>query len=398
VLKEIGKAELVIMPWKQPLPPKRSWCVFEYSVIIKENLNFVCRIAPQDREDFKSHIRKNKTSSAFYSDLFGGINVLDARAERKSDQEKILKILQQVGERQVNDAVMKGLKFWLEDVMGDSMKEIAGKGTEEEANVLCAQGFFANALGKFDLAQISFENSLAIHKKLASKGAGNINVTNSNIAALKSNLALVLGKKNNYVEAEPLLRQALEFLSSQEDLSSSPHTKSQVAAAYTNLANVLRKLDRLEEAENMYDSALEIYHDLAKGGGANTPTRSSISMGTNNNVQMAVCLNNLGRLHQKKHQHEKACKLFERAYEIDVIFYGEEHPEVATDLHNLARSLKELGKRDEAIEKGQKALEIFIRVFGPDHPVTMEVSRTWSNRVSSKLSKPLNLPHQNKHE
>lgn len=84
---------------------------------------------------------------------------------------------------------------------------------------------------------------------------------------------------------------------------------------------------------------------------------------------VAVCLNNLGLVHQALERLDDARTAFERALQIDEDAFGPNHLDVARDAHNLAGLQHVLGDSEGARANYQRALEIVERVHGPNHPI-----------------------------
>ena len=73
-----------------------------------------------------------------------------------------------------------------------------------------------------------------------------------------------------------------------------------------------------------------------------------------------------------------------RALDIDLVAFGNEHPNVAIRLNNLAQLLKATNRMDEAEPLMRRALDIFERSFGPDHPSTKTVRENLETLLAQK--------------
>ena len=78
--------------------------------------------------------------------------------------------------------------------------------------------------------------------------------------------------------------------------------------------------------------------------------------------------NNLGGAYRDLGDANKAIEYFEKALEIDLKVFGDQHPNVATRYNNLGSTYRALGDANKAIEYYEKALEIHLKVFGDQHP------------------------------
>jgi tetratricopeptide (TPR) repeat protein len=159
--------------------------------------------------------------------------------------------------------------------------------------------------------------------------------------------AQLLQDTNRLVEAEPLMRRALEL----DEKSFGPDHPN-VAIDLNNLAQLLKATNRLADAEPLMRRALELDE---KSFGPDHPN-------------VAIRLNNLALLLQATNRLAEAEPLMRRALELDEKSFGHDHPNVARDLNNLALLLQDTNRLAEAEPIMRRALELHQKSFGPDHP------------------------------
>jgi tetratricopeptide (TPR) repeat protein len=215
-------------------------------------------------------------------------------------------------------------------------------------------------------------------------------------ARLMGQLALLLLAKSLYVEAEPLMRRALQI---GEDALGPQHPK--VAIRLNNLASLLQDTDRLADAEPLMRRALQIDEDSFGPQHPNVAIRlnnlASLLQDTNRlseaeplmrralqidedsfgpqHPNVAIRLNNLAQLLQATNRLSEAEPLMRRALQIDEDSFGPQHPNVARDLNNLAQLLKATNRLSEAEPLMRRSVEICEASLGPDHPNTRIVRR-----------------------
>jgi len=160
-------------------------------------------------------------------------------------------------------------------------------------------------------------------------------------------LGLRLLGKGLYIEAEPLMRRALEI---DEAVSGPCHPD--VARDLRDLAQLLNATSRLAEAEPLMRRALEI-REAAFG-----PDHPGLTGDLHN---LAWLLKDTGRL-------AEAEELMQRARAISEAAFGPDHPSVARDLQNLSWLLKDTGRLAEAEELMKRACAVDEAASGPDHP------------------------------
>jgi tetratricopeptide (TPR) repeat protein len=96
-----------------------------------------------------------------------------------------------------------------------------------------------------------------------------------------------------------------------------------------------------------------------------------------NHPNVARDLNNLAQLLKATNRLTEAEPLMRQALEIDKQSFGENHPDVARDLNNLASLLKATNRLKEAEPLMRQALLIFFTSLGFDHPNTQIVGKNY---------------------
>jgi len=170
------------------------------------------------------------------------------------------------------------------------------------------------------------------------------------VAMLLNRLALSLEEKQNYAEAEALLRRALAI--QRKALGPSPDT----ATTLINLGSLLQNLKRGEEAERVEREAIGILEQRSP-----------------DSVELAAAYTNLADLLSPRKDVAPAVELLRRAIAIDETIYGTGDPEVAGDLTNLGELLKGHGQNAAARAALDRALAIYEKRFGPESPQARQV-------------------------
>jgi len=171
------------------------------------------------------------------------------------------------------------------------------------------------------------------------------------VALLLNRLALALEQKENFRDAEPLLRRALAI---QRKAIGPVHFET--AGTLVNLGSLLQNLHRAAEAERLEREAIGILEQ----------TRPQ-------SVQLATACTNLADLLSKQPDASASAALLRRAIAIDEAVYGTDDPEVAVDLTNLGELLKGHGQGAAARPPLLRALAIYEKRLGPDSPQARDV-------------------------
>lgn len=89
--------------------------------------------------------------------------------------------------------------------------------------------------------------------------------------------------------------------------------------------------------------------------------------GGQDDILIAISLNNLGSLYDTKHQYDKAVKCHKEALKIKRSQMQEETVNVAASLSNLAMAYDALGQYSKAQKYYQQCIEIKSALFGDSH-------------------------------
>jgi|GEM_PF-1583986 len=214
-----------------------------------------------------------------------------------------------------------------------------------------ALGMEASLLGVTDQL-IEAEPILRRALEIAEATHGHAHVA---IVSHLNDLASLLQSTNRLAESEVLKRRALAI---DEEFLGINHPN--IGISLNNLALLLIATKRTEEAERLLLRAVEI---LEKFSGENHPAVGS-------------ALNNLAQLLQDTGRYEEAERMMRRVLDIDESSLGEQHPKVARDLNNLAQILQASDRYAEAEPLMRRALDIDEAAYGADHT---DVARDLNN-------------------
>ena len=157
-------------------------------------------------------------------------------------------------------------------------------------------------------------------------------------------------EQNEFQQAIPLFKEAIELCSEVCAVDSSPHRLGQVACNHANLATVFERMGRYEDALAQIQKSLELFESLDQ---------------PQNVASSHDLIGNL-RLHQN---HLKgALDAYHKGLEIRIRVWGPRHPDVAKSRDHIGTVLRRMGRPQEALVQHQQALQMFIEYHGPDHP------------------------------
>jgi len=131
------------------------------------------------------------------------------------------------------------------------------------------------------------------------------------------------------------------------DLSDQPSVEAELL---TTIGEIYFQIAQYEKAEVMHRKALALYRELLG----------------ENNLQLAVSLDNLARAIEYQGKQATAEPLYREALKIRRKVLGNEHPAIANSLNTLAQDLDWEGKTDEAENLRRESLAMQKKLFGDD--------------------------------
>ena len=124
----------------------------------------------------------------------------------------------------------------------------------------------------------------------------------------------------------------------------------------TNINNVLQAGVFLRSKLSQFDRAM-VYYQMALRN----------SRATKNKPGIANSLNNISDIYSERGKFDDAITYLQKALDIHIVCYGEQHLSVATDYNNLGVICSSLSQYDKALEMIRKALTIRIGLYGEKH-------------------------------
>jgi tetratricopeptide (TPR) repeat protein len=331
----IGHTVLLYGPWDDPVPLKRSWCLYELHTSIQQGCEVVVQL--MDGGSLKEVLESDPNSITI---ALSKINSRSAEAWSADDRAKIQRAVEDsIGFQELDVQVMT----YLRDSFAKQALQLLSKG-EGNLELTNRVAMLLQAQGKMDEAESLYRHALAGRE-------AKLGTDHPDTLMAVEGLATLLNDQNRLDEAESLYRRAL---GGREAKLGPDHPDTLTSAS--NLAGLLYAQGKLNEAEPLVRRALAGYE--AELGSDHPSTLSSI--------------NNLASLLYSEGKLNEAEPLYRRALAGHEAKLGPDHPDTLTSVHNLARLLRSQGcKLDEAESLYRRVLAARQAKLGPDHPGTL---------------------------
>lgn len=248
------------------------------------------------------------------------------------------------------------------------------------------KGLIYRAMGEYDNAIISFEQSLA----LVSDCDIHEEELNGIFDCIKSNLALIYIEKGKYSLAMDIYQELIK-----SDTENHGRNSLQVCCSLSAIGTIHEKNGNIKGAIESYEEAYEIsinahgnnhpetithLNNLALSYTSSKPKKSEKMFKTalsvrleqygENHIMTATVLSNLASSYSEQKKYLKSKKSSLRALEIMLNRHDGKHPQALRIQHNLSLTLAQLGDKDKAIEMMTCVAKERKNIFGHDHPLT----------------------------
>jgi len=215
-------------------------------------------------------------------------------------------------------------------------QELGGQ-PEVQARMLSTLGHVEGRLGRLD-------QGIALQRRALELRRARYAAPHPELAESLHRLGLLLRKKGESGEAEPVLVEAVEQW-------------RRLAPRSTELGESVAELGHLYYYDGRYDRARELFAE-------NLEIRRAVGEAAG----IAGALNNMGLLHASKGEPEVSLGYYREALALNREIYGERHPNVAINLFNVGRALQDTGDFAGAQPAFEEVLAIDRQVYGEDHP------------------------------
>ncbi|XRB19427.1 coatomer subunit epsilon [Pseudoscourfieldia marina] len=340
----IGHTVLILMPWDDPIPLTRAWCIWEIlSTIDDGTAKLEICLPALEQKAFADFLVEEGSDEVIVKMV--GLDVQRAEAWKREDRDAILNAVKVYpgGASEVNKRIKDQMRSWVVESAISALGTL-DKETRATSKLLWDVASLLKRQGKYADAEPLFREALDGHRReLGDAHPDTLNSIN--------NLATLLMDQGKYDEAEPLFREALD--GKRRELGDAhPDTLQSI----NGLANLLSDQGNYADAESLYREALDGHR--RELGDAHPDTLASI--------------NNLASLFHEQGKYDDAEPLYREALDGYRRELGDAHPSTLDSINNFAILLKDQGKYDDAEPLFREALDGRRRELGDAHPDTLQ--------------------------
>jgi tetratricopeptide (TPR) repeat protein len=389
LIGKIGETCLVTMPYSNPLPFKRTWCLYEVLATHLTGATLNVQLSKTRHPNFLTHLADN------YEAAIKSLNInIDVEASEAADQHTRMLMLdvfqhQPDGWHQANSVIANSIRHWahvtaVRGIKNKMRSELELRMTErvEKHRTLslvellllsfgCMQqpvdltvfdpverelaNFHADCTTKLRLAALMNElkrygEAEALYKVALAGNEKHFGSDHPATLSILGNLAFLYKTQCRFDESEELF---VKVLQSKESTLGPAHPST--LTSMQNLASLLKDSGRPEEAIDMFRRSL---------------TEQEAELGENHADTLAS-MEHLAQLYLDCGHNADAKAMLERLLQLKEGLYGARHKETAETYETAAALYVKEGMHAEAQELFRKALEAREALFGVNHPSTV---------------------------
>eukprot|EP00041_Stephanoeca_diplocostata_P026847 m.731430 g.731430 ORF g.731430 m.731430 type:complete len:685 (-) comp23058_c1_seq3:208-2262(-) len=349
---KIGSVLLIMMPWNNPAPLKRAWCLFEIFCSIEENTKLALRLPEGQQDELVSSL---STGDSIVLQHLGEIDAERAESSNEHDRQMIFKLIRDnIGFDGINDKVKEHIRNWIIETA-----EFHASKVDLGLELLTAVAKLFQRLGKIELSRSLYERRLQQARLRFCEG-------HPMIGQAWANLGAIYYEMKEYSKAVDSSKRALRiFEGSGMTGDSMAEREKDVAMTYMNLGHALKRNGKPERAKDCYERAECIARKLCEGGRTSKEVRKILA---NTVSAVGVMLRHVGQSGAAIPKHREALGIKKG---ID----GMNELSTAVILYNLALAYKDVDNYDEAVDAFKHALDIRRTILGQDNPETLKTKQ-----------------------
>ena len=336
-LVQIQRAVIVLSPWDRPHWIFRTWCLFEFYVIMKFQIRYEFVLPRAQNSAF---IKSLGEEGNRFLELVSELDMEKADASREYDKKQIKALVHKDlgGYSKLNENVIGAIRKFC---VNSSLRELRTMNEEQKStnNLLDNTALLLLDVGELETALQLFSESLS--NKVRCFGTGHVSV-----ATTYNNMGLVEEQLGNFQNALDLYQKSLEI-----KIKSLGEAHVSVAETYHNIAMVLDSQGKYQEALEMYQKALDI----------------KIKCLGLEHVSVAATYKNMGCVEDALGNFQRALDLYQKALDIELKSLGGSHVSSASTRVNIGLVYNSLGDYEKALFEYNMALPVLEAALGPSH-------------------------------
>lgn len=356
-INEFHRTIMIFVPWNNPIPLTRAWCIWELYCTISTNSSFEIAMSAQQKEKFINEIGSCHEQ---FNQLLVNINSENSEAWKLEDKQRIHQVVKDnIGFNQMNSLIFQTIQQWMIQTVKKSIKEVSSNNKKKEELSL------TSILGSLYFELSDYKEALIILEPCYYQLRQFFNEDNHTIddkerldlfAGCLTTLALLYQETSQYKEAESIYQEYIQLVSKVLGKDS-----LEVVLTYNDIGRLKELLGNDHEALRLYQDCLQRCNNHKE---STEEEREKVK---------CLVLSNLTGYYDRKGYYDEVQVLYDELLSLIIKCKGENHPDTLSTLSNYALYLSNIGNNQEAEGYYQQVYEKSTVIYGEHHSETMMV-------------------------
>ncbi|KAI8610382.1 hypothetical protein BC830DRAFT_746861 [Chytriomyces sp. MP71] len=332
VIRPIKHVIIVLQPWMDPVPLKRSWCILEVYLTRLTDSNFHVALPEAQASEFMDAFRKDP---AEFHKVLKNVNCERSETSISQDKDAIFDLIRsKVGFSKLDQMVFGVFEAWISSHLQSKIDKAIDP--VEKRDWQASLGRFYRLTGDYDSAAVMLKKaSVAAQEQLGLK--------HTTTLCILADLGEAYMRGGNYADAESMLAKAIV-----QGTKAYGESHPVVLRNLDTLANIQRRLGKFDMAEMLMQRCLD----------------GRIRVLGHEHPETLDSINNMAIIYQMQARLDEAEVYLLEAIEIGKKILGEEHLQVLEALSNLASLCASQGKFSDAQILLESSLDLLGRKVG----------------------------------
>ncbi|KAJ3123737.1 hypothetical protein HK098_001669 [Nowakowskiella sp. JEL0407] len=383
-IQSLSNVLMIMVPWDDPIPLKRAWCVFELYACVFTKSRFEVGMSSEERMRFLNSVEEDP---AKYFQMLSRVKSQNSDAFKNEDKVGIHQAIQtEIGFSQLDAIVFEVFRHWMVNAFKKEIAKSQGLGDNLQAS------YWTFALGRLFVDKGDLNEVEPLYVRCLQQWKVMLGENHRHTLICMNNLAGLYRSQGKYEHAEPLVMDCVERM---REIMGDGHPNTLISII--NLASLYNSQGKYSQAEYLYERYLGRMREILGNDHLSTLTsisnlagvyvsqrkyerseslylecveRMKVSLGDDHPITL-TCIKNLAQLYELQGRFENAERYFVDCLRLRKRLLGDVHPSTLVSINNLAHLYESQGRHKEALPLYIDCLEKRKQILGQEHPDTI---------------------------
>ena len=188
-IKDFNHTVMILMPWRDPIPLQRCWCLYELYCSYEKDCRFEVAMGKKGYREFVDAVENAKEGAVSVTNkMLATIDICKAGAFKQEDKEMILNAVRgTVGLTRLNGVVLSLMRDWVVQVYSSEYQRRVGLSGASHPDTLNSMNNLADiygSQGKYDQAEPLYVECLDLRKAILGASHPDTLISMNNLAEI----------------------------------------------------------------------------------------------------------------------------------------------------------------------------------------------------------------------